>query len=265
MKPAMIRILFTALIFSIFGFFSGNTFSQEGANPPVTGQGMKSDIGVGVTMQKYTEIQSQLEQGMPMILERIQDTANLVKQNKFQEGRDYLANALKEARTDEKIFTKDSSYTEIADYVDKMEDSLTLADQAMANHQKKVALNQLAKAYRMTKVISESPILKIVAADVALSQADRLVLSKDYQSAGIFLQRAVDNITEAEKDPRMNTAELNKLKNNIIITQQQVVLGQMKDERSIRNFRPGLAAAKVNTLNTYYDIWTRSDVPWMMY
>jgi hypothetical protein len=263
MKKNMIKGLLFAMVWSVVGIFSLSGFSQEGTNK--TGQGMKTDVGVGVTMQKYTEIESQLEAGMPMILEKIQDTANLVKQNKFQEGREYLANALKEARSDEKIFTKDSPYKEIADYVDKMGDALTLADHAMANRQKKIALDQLARAYRMTKVISESPVLKMVASEVAINQADRLIMSKDYESAGIFLQRAVDNITEAEKDPRMNTPELNQLKNDIIITQQQVVLGKMKDEKRLKNFYPGLAAARVNTLNTYYDIWTRSNMPWEMY
>jgi hypothetical protein len=117
----------------------------------------------------------------------------------------------------------------------------------------------------MTKVISESPVLKMVGSEIALNQADRMIMNKDYNSAGIFLQRAIDNITEAQKDPRMDTPELNKLKNDIIITQQQVVLGKMQDEKRLKNFYPGLAAARVNTLNTYYDVWTRSNAPWEMY
>jgi hypothetical protein len=220
---------------------------------------------MGLTMQKYTEIEAQLEQGMPMILEKIQETAALVKQNKFAEGRDLLRKAVEEARADEQIFTKESHYKEIANYIDKMEDALTQADQAMEKKQKKVALDQLARAYRMTKVIAESPVLKMVASEIALGQADRMIMNKDYDSAGIFLQRAVDNITQIQQDPRMNTQDLNKLKNDIIITQQQVVLGKMNDEKRLKNFYPGLAAARVNTLNTYYDVWNRSNVPWEMY
>jgi hypothetical protein len=263
MKETLIKQWTMVPVFLAVGLFSLPVLSQ-GSDTDKT-QNMKTDVGVGVTMQKYTEIESQLEQGMPMILEKIQETANLVKQNKFEEGRQYLRTAMKEARSDERIFTKDSPYKEIADYVDKMEDTLTLADGAMEKRQKKVALEQLAKAYRMTKVISESPVLKIVASEVALNQADRLIMGKDYESAGIFLQRAIDNITEAQKDPRMNTPELNKIKNGIIVTQQQVVLGKLQDEKRLKYIYPGLAAARVNTLNTYYDIWTRSNVPWEMY
>lgn len=259
MKGVIGKKIFNALVFSGVMVLGVSGFAQEDK------QNMKSDVGVGVTMQKYTEIQSRLEQGMPMILEKIQETANLVKQDKFAEGRVLLRSAVEEAREDEQIFTKESHYTEIANYIDKMEDALTLADQAMERRQKKAALDQLARAYRMTKVISESPVLKMVASEIALNQADRMIMNKDYNSAGIFLQRAVDNITEAQKDPRMNTPELNKLKNDIIITQQQVVLGKMQDEKRLQNFYPGLAAARVNTLNTYYDVWTRSNAPWEMY
>jgi hypothetical protein len=255
----MIQGCLTVWVFSAIALSGIPAFSQDSA------QGMTTDVGVGVTMQKYTEIESQLSQGMPMVLEKIQETANLVKQNKFAEGREFLKAALEEARSDERIFTKDSHFKEIADYVDKMEDALTLADQAMARGQRKAALDQLTKAYRMTKVIAESPVLKIVAAEIAVGQADRMIAAKDYNSAGIFLQRAIDNITQIQQDPRVNTPELNQLKNNIIITQKQVTLGQMQDERRLRNFYPGFAAARVNTLNTYYDVWTRSSAPWQLY
>jgi len=253
-----VRILFILVSFVYFGLIPVEGFSQGSEK-------MDTEVGVGMTMQKYTEIESQMAQGMPMILERIQETANLVKQNKYDEGRENLRKAVEEARSNEQVFTKESHYKEIADYVDKMEDALTLADQAMEKRQKKSALDQLAKAYRMTKVISESPVLKIVASEIALGQADRLIMSRDYNSAGIFLQRAIDNITLVQQDPRLNTQELNKIKNEIIITQQQVVLGKMQDEKRLKNFYPGLAAARVNTLNSYYDIWNRNNAPWEMY
>lgn len=251
----MRNFFITALIWIIGGM----------ALPAYSQEQMETEVGVGTTMQKYLEIQSQLDQGMPLILERIKETANLVKQNKFKEGREYLRTAVQEARGDEKIFTKESQYKEISDYVDKMEDALTRADQAMEKRQKKTALGQLAKAYRMTKVIAESPVLKIVASEIALGEADRMIMNRDYHSAGIFLQKAIDNITQVQQDPRLNTQNLNKIKNDIIVTQQQVVLGKMKDEKRLKNFYPGLAAARVNTLNSYYDIWNRNDAPWEMY
>ncbi len=226
---------------------------------------VRSEVGMEPTMQKYVEVEQQLSQGLPMILEKIQETANMVKKNQFEEARAFGKQAIEEARVDEKIFTKDSHFKEIADYVDKMEDFLTEADNALINKQKSLALKKLSEAYRYTKVISESPVLKLAAAEIALGSASRMIVGRDYKSAGIFLQRAIDNITAVQQDPKVNSQELNALKNEIVITQQQVVLGKMQDEKRLKNFYPGLAAARVNTLNSYYSIWNRSTMPWEMY
>ena len=231
----------------------------------VYSQEIKSEVGMGITMKEYTEIETQLEQGMPLILEKIKGTGELVKKGQYEEGRAFLKKAIEEARAEEKIFSKESHYKEISEYVDKMEDALTRADQAMEKRQKQAAMTQLKRAYNMTKVIAKSPVLKMVAAEIALGQASRMIGQRNYSSAGIFLQRAIDNITTVQQDPKLNTDDLKKLKNDIIITQNQVVLGQMKDEKRLKSFYPGLAAARANTLNTYYSIWDRNNEPWMMY
>ena len=92
-----------------------------------------------------------------------------------------------------------------------------------------------------------------------------MIRDRNYSSAGIFLQRAIDNITKVQQDPRIQGAGLNQLKSDIIITQQQVVLGKLQDEKRLKRFYPGLAAARVNTFNSYYSIWNRNDAPWEMY
>lgn len=249
--------LFLSMVLSVA--WAGESWGQ--------GQGpLSTDIGVSTpTMQKYIEIEHQLGQGLPLILEKIKGTADLVKKNQFQEGRDFLAQAIKEARLDEKVLSKDSHYKEIADYVDSMEDFLTKADEAMEKRQKQTALNNLAKAYNYTKVISGSPVLKLAATEIALGSASRMIEQKDFRSAGLFLQRAIDLITAVQQDPRVQGQELNQLKNEIIITQQQVTMGQLQDEKRLKRFYPGLAAARVNTLNSYYSIWNRNDQPWEMY
>ena len=224
-----------------------------------------TQIGVSPSMQRYTEIEQQLEQGLPLILSTIKETADLVKQNELEQAQAKLRKAIEEARTDEKVLSKESHYKEISDYVDKMEDYLTEADKAMERKQKKAALDYLAKAYNYTKVISGSPVLKLAASEIALGSADRMIMQRDYRSAGLFLQKAIDLITAVQQDPRIQGTELNKLKSDIIITQQQVTLGQLQDEKRLKRFYPGLAAARVNTLNSYYDMWNRNNAPWEMY
>ncbi|MDX1386750.1 MAG: hypothetical protein R3257_04110, partial [bacterium] len=174
-------LMVLTLILSALGF--GSAWAQGK---------LSTDIGVSTpTMQRYIEIEQQLEQGLPLILEKVKGTADLVKKNQFEEGRAYLAQAIQEARVDEKVLSKESHYKEISDYVDKMEDYLTQADEAMQRRQKQAALNYLARAYNYTKVIAGSPILKLAASEIALGSASRMIQQKDFRSAGLFLQRAI--------------------------------------------------------------------------
>lgn len=251
-------MLLKSLIIIISLCFAPALMAQEATN-------IRTEVGMDPTLKKYVEVEQQLSEGLPMILEKIQATADLVKKNEFDEARTYLRQAIEEARTDEKIFTKDSHFKEISEYVDKMEDFLTEADKAMEKRQKSVALNKLKQAYSYTKTISESPVMKLAAAEIDLGAASRMITGRDYKSAGVFLQRAINNITAVQEDPRVNSKELDALKNEIIITQQQVTLGKLDDEKRLKRFYPGLAAARVNTLNSYYSIWNRSDMPWEMY
>lgn len=230
-----------------------------------TGNSPQDDVQVGVSgMEKYTQIETQLGQDLPLILESIQLSAKQVEQNKFEAAQATLKRGIQEARIDEKIFSKESHYREIAEYVDKMEDALTQANEAMAAKKRAPSLQNLRRAYTYTKAISESPVLKLAASEIALGQASREIRNGNYESAGLFLQRSIDYVVEAQKDPRLkNREELNKLKNEMIITQQQVVLGKMKDEKRLNNFYPGLAAARVNAFNDYYSIWNQGEImPW---
>ena len=251
-------MLLKSFIISLILLFGPATFAQDNTD-------IRSDVGMEPTQKKYVEVEQQLSEGLPLILEKIKETANMVEKDQFDEARTYLRQAIQEARSDEKIFTKDSHFKEISNYVDKMEDFLTEADKAMGNRQKSIALKNLSQAYKYTKSISESPILKLAAAEIDLGSASRMISGRDYKSAGMFLQRAIDSITEVQQDPRVNSTELATLKNDIIVTQQQVVLGKMQDEKRLQRFYPGLAAARVNTFNSYYSIWNRNDMPWEMY
>jgi hypothetical protein len=89
-----------------------------------------------------------------------------------------------------------------------------------------------------------------------------LIGTGDYQNAALYLEQAVNYITEIQSAGPVNIPELSQLKSDIIVTHQQVVLGKLQDEKALGRFVPGLEAARYNTINSYYDIWSRSDEPW---
>ncbi len=224
-----------------------------------------SEIGVNLNDQQFSQVETQLEQGIPNILEQIKNIGDQVKAGNWDQAKVLLEQAKKDGQQVKRVLEQGPQYDEIESYVDKIREAMALTDQAIISRQKRPALQNLAQAYKWAKAISESPVLKLTATEVALGQASQQILQRDYNAAGLFLQKAVDSISEVQQDPKVNSAELNKLKNDIILTQQQVVLGKLQDEKRLNRFVPGLAAARVNALNTYYTVWDRSNMPWDQY
>lgn len=250
-------ILMLAMLF----FFPLDANSQQNQNPV---QG--TEIGGGMTDRQFLEVENQLSEGLPQILEGLKDTATLVESQQWEQAKAKLDRTIQECAQEKKILQDPRFFDEIESYVDKSRNAIQRADAAIAKKNKPVATTQLKEAYRYVKAISASPVLKLAASEIALGQASRMIGQNDYQSANMFLQRAIDNITQVQQDPRLQgNPELNKIKNEIIITQQQVSLGKLKDEKRLHRFYPGLAAARTNTLNSYYSIWNRGDQPWDMY
>lgn len=255
------KLLTTIFILSVFLAQPLNVSAQD------TGSTLQENVQFSSgSMERYTQIETQLGQGLPLILESIELAASQVKQNNFAAAETTLQKAINEARTDEKVLSKESHYREIAEYVDKMENSLTQAGEAIRAKRRSAALKNLELAHDYTQSIAKSPVLKLAAAEITLGQAERSLRNGDYSTAGIFLQRSIDYVTSVQQDPKLkDQKELNQLKSDLIVTQAQVVNGQLKDEKKLKNFYPGLAAARVNTFNTYYSIWNRNDQFWDMY
>ena len=92
----MDRLMIILSLFMSFCFVS----------PALAQSKIQSDVGISPSMKRYIEIEQQLEQGLPMILEKIKGTANLVKKNDFVGAQTYMRQAIEEARVDEKILSK---------------------------------------------------------------------------------------------------------------------------------------------------------------
>ncbi|HEX5035400.1 MAG TPA: hypothetical protein VFW62_13050, partial [bacterium] len=104
--------------------------------------------------------------------------------------------------------------------------------------------------------------LKLTATKVALYNANRDIQNKNYTAAGDSLGRAIDNITAVENDPGVDQKELSSLKSSIVIAHQQIVLGKQADGTYMSKLYQRATAATSNALYQYYDMWTRTAVPW---
>ncbi len=208
------------------------------------------------------ETEAQVQRGLPEFMQGIQDAVTALKKNDFKGSKAALdpvrqtyadvMSALKKIPGDEE---RELGFQRIGQALDE-------ANYSIDARRKKEALDELSQAYRLTKTLSQSPVLKLTATKVALYNANQQIQSKNYAAAGDSLGRAIDNITAIENDPGLDQKELRSLKNSIVIAHQQIVLGKKADGTYMSHLYQRATAATSNALYQYYDMWTRTAVPW---
>ncbi|KAB2841822.1 hypothetical protein F9K50_03240 [bacterium] len=234
-------------------------FAQaQGANP-----NPKSALELGQTPTDVSvEVESTIQSGMSRIIDGIKEAGDLIKKNdwedgdaKLQEVRDFIRQAMDKMKSVAGDEERELSFGRILNYLDE-------ANYAVDQRRKSPALQNLTQAYKMTVALSKSPVLKLVASKVSLYLANQQIQDKNYASAGAFLDRAIDSLTQVQQDPNLNQKEINALKNSIVIAHQQVINGQRYDGSYMSKLYQRATAATSNALYQYYDMWTRTPVPW---
>lgn len=233
--------------------------AQTGGSNPNS----KSALELGQTPTDVSvEVENTVQSGMSRIIDGIKEAGDLVKKNdwedgdaKLQEVRDFIRQAMDKMKTVAGDEERELSFGKILHYLDE-------ADYAIDQRRKSPALQNLTQAYKMTVALSKSPVLKLVASKVSLYLANQQIEGKNYASAGAFLDRAIDSLTAVQQDPSLNQKEINALKNSIVIAHQQVINGQRYDGSYMSKLYQRATAATSNALYQYYDMWTRTPVPW---
>lgn len=225
-------------------------------------QSSKDKSAVEVGPSTAIETEAQVQRGLPEFMQGIQDTVSALKKNDWEASQAALGpvrqtyskvmTALKNIPGDEE---RELGFQRIGQALDE-------ANYSIDARRKKEALDQLAQAYRLTKTLSQSPVLKLTATKVALYNANQEIQSKNFTAAGDSLGRAIDSITAIEGDPSVDQKELRSLKNSIVIAHQQIILGKKADGSYMSNIYQRATAATSNALYQYYDMWTRTAVPW---
>ncbi|HKY62140.1 MAG TPA: hypothetical protein VJR29_01865 [bacterium] len=221
----------------------------------------KSAVEVGTTPTPG-ESEAQVQRGLPEFMQGIQNAVTALKKNDFEGAQASLAPVRKTYGDVMNTLKKISGDEERELGLQRIGQALDEANYALEARRKKEALDQLTQAYRLTKTLSQSPVLKLTATKVALYNANRDIQNKNYTAAGDSLGRAIDNITAVENDPGVNQQELSSLKSSIVIAHQQIVLGKQADGTYMSKLYQRATAATSNALYQYYDMWTRTAVPW---
>ncbi len=229
-------------------------------------QGAKTEIEMGgPKMKQYIQVEEQVSQGLPDFLGKIQNAGMQLKKGKTNDSLNSLQDAQTELESSMKVLGEDKAYQEIKNNFVTVDNSLKNASDALKLGKRKMANQAIAKAYRYSRALSESPALKLTSAMVSLDVASQYIQSKNYSSADNFLNRAIGILGQIENSPKIDTQEIQSVKNDVVVIHQQVVLGKLADEKPIKTVYDRMAIANTNMLYQYYDMWSKNDVVWEQY
>lgn len=234
---------------------------------PAFAQAPKSDVDLDSSaMSNEVQVETQAQAGVPGLFDDLDRAIATLQKDDFDSSLASVGQARKEIAAILKLLDNNAEYQEVQLSLEKIDMVLQDANMAIRSKRKGGALRFLQAAQRFTKSLAASPVLKLTAAKVSIKLANKEIAGGNYASAGGWLERAIDALTSIMDNPSVNQNEIKALKNDIIITHQQVVLGKMKDRGYLSKLYDRASAATTNALYQYYDMWTMDpNTPWSWY
>ncbi len=234
--------------------------------PPALAQKPKSDIDYSTTVAKEIQVETQAQQGVPGLVDDIENAIAEAKKNNYDSGGASIAQARKEIGVMLDVLGNNPEYREVQLSLNKIDLVLDEAQMSLMARRAPRAVTQLNQALRFTKTLAASPVLKLTATKVSLRLASRDISGGNYPGAGQWLERAINSLTTLLDNPNVDKKEINSLKNDIIIAHNQVILGKMERKNYLDGLYDRANAATTNALYQYYDMWTMDpNKPWSWY
>jgi hypothetical protein len=225
-----------------------------------------SDVEMSSSAQPIIEAESQVQTGLPAFLVKIQQAQAMLRKNNWEGAQANIQQAKDALDITMVKLEKITTYEEVDLGLKHIELNLREALFALQHHRKADANREIGDAYKTTKALSVSPLLKLTTAKVSIGAANREILNKNYSNAGSLLQRAIDDLNALQGNSTVDQQEINSLKNDIVIAHQQVILGKkISDKNYLNQLYDRASAASSNALYQYYDMWTRTTLPWDQY
>lgn len=229
------------------------------------GQDQRVVIEQGATTEIQIQLESKLQQGWPTLLEKIQNTAKHLRQGEQKEAKTNVKKILVQVESIRDLLKETEEFKEILIGFDEMEAALQEALLLNLEDQRRTALIKMSQAYHWAKTVSANPFLKMIATKLSLKLASDQVRAKDYPEASILLEQAIESLEEIQENPKFDTPEIHRLKNDIVLLHHQVILGRLADEKKARSLYNKASFATHQHLFRFYDLWSRTEVPWSRY
>ncbi len=223
-------------------------------------QAQTSSLNLGDSYYRYSQIEQDLTKELPSL----RDEVKTILQNLNQKG--VLGNDLKSLNDDiqalDNTLSKlrdDPNFDQVETMLDQVNNSIKQAQDAYNKKQVDKAKVLLKKAAVYTKILIDSPMMKMTQAQIDMDQASLRINSKDYIAAGSFINQALDHVQgiQIQGNEKLNQ-QMAQIKNKLVVLHQQAMLGKYKDDQDSRSVWKNMRQVQVDSLSHYYDLWSDS-------
>lgn len=221
-------------------------------------QAQNASLNLGDSYYRYSQIEQDLTKELPSLRNEVNNILKAINQ------KGALTDDLKSLNDDiqalDATLSKlrdDPNFDSVETMLDQVNNSMKQAQDAYQKKQLDKAKALLKKAAVYTKILIDSPMMKMTQAQIDMDQASLRINAKDYVAAGSFINEALDHLQgiQIPGSDKINQ-QMTQIKNKLVVLHQQAMLGKAKDEQDSRSVWKNMKQVQVDSLSHYYDLWS---------
>ncbi len=222
-----------------------------------------TSLDLGSSYNRYSQVEQDLTKELPSLRDEVKTILKTLNQKgTLPENLKSLADDIVLLDSIVGRVREDPNFDEVEASLDQINNSLKQAQNAYRKNQLGQARALLKKSAIYTKILIESPLLKMTQAEIDMDQASTRIGNKDYVAAGLFINQALDHLQGMQIQGNMKlNDQLAQIKNKLVVLHQQTILGKYKDDQDSRSIWKNMRQVQVDSLSHYYDMWSNTYNP----
>ncbi len=222
-----------------------------------------SQLEVGDSYDRYRTLETTLSSTLPDLKAACENLLKDLKDGTIESSLDSVKTQREALENLEAKLKQDESFNIIEDSLERIQGALGRAENAL--EKKKIAMAKLAlqKTVLYTKILLESPVLKMTQTQIDLQEASIRIRNKDYNASAAYINSALGRIggMQIEGDPALQQ-QMNQIKSDLALLHQQTILGQAQEEEAAHSIWKRMQDAQWNSMGNYYNLWSQTYHPW---
>jgi len=222
-----------------------------------------SQLEVGDSYDRYRTLETTLSSTLPDLKAACENMLKDLKDGTIESSLDSVKAQRDTLEALETKLKQDESFSIIEDSLERIQGALGRAENALEKRKLSMAKMALQKTVLYTKILLESPVLKMTQTQIDLNEASVRIRNKDYNASAAYINSALGRIAgiQIEGDPVLQQ-QMNNIKTDLALLHQQTILGQAQEEEAAHSIWKRMQDAQWNSMGNYYNLWSQTYHPW---